>query len=96
MSGVDAVLLDEADQVATALHPIEPGMTVLIAAPKQPFQIIATEPIPIFHKIAVKPLSAGSDVLKYGGTIGVLVTDVDEGAHVHTHNLHSRRAVKTD
>ncbi len=96
MSAPDAVLLDEADQVATVLHSIKPGIAVLIAAPKQQFQIIATEPIPIFHKIAIKPLSKGSDVLKYGDSIGVLITDVDEGAHVHIHNLHSRRAVKMD
>ena len=96
MKAPDAVLLDEADQVATVLHPIEPGMTVLIAAPKRQFQIIATETIPTFHKIAIQPLSKASAVLKYGDSIGVLISDVDEGAHVHIHNLHSRRAVKTD
>ncbi|MGI9437011.1 MAG: UxaA family hydrolase [Geminicoccaceae bacterium] len=96
MKAPDAVLLDEADQVATVLHPIEPGMTVMIAAPKHYLRIIATETIPLFHKIAIQPLSKGSDVLKYGDSIGVLITDVDEGAHVHIHNLHSRRAVRTD
>ncbi|MGI9508942.1 MAG: UxaA family hydrolase, partial [Geminicoccaceae bacterium] len=90
---MDAVLLDDTDHVATVLHRIEAGETVLMAAPNGPVRITAIEPIPIFHKIAVKALPEGLDILKHGSSIGVLLADVDRGALVHVHNLRSRRAL---
>lgn len=92
MSNGDAILLDKADDVATVLREIEEGESVSIVGPSDPLSIVAKERIPIFHKIAIKPLPSGADVLKYGDSIGVLVTDIDKGALVHVHNLRSRRA----
>jgi hypothetical protein len=93
MSVKDAILLDKADDVATVLRQIEQGESVAIDGPVAPLDIVAGETIPIFHKIAIRPLSSGSQILKYGDSIGVLVTDVEEGALVHIHNLRSSRAV---
>ena len=93
MNASDAILLDEADDVATALRQIEQGESASIAGPSGLLYVVARETIPIFHKIAIKPLSSGSDVLKYGDSIGVLVTSVKIGALVHVHNLRSNRAI---
>jgi hypothetical protein len=93
MSTKDAILLDRADDVATVLRPIEQGETVSVEGSNGLLNVIAKETIPIFHKIAIKPLSAGWRVSKYGDTIGVLITNVEEGALVHVHNLRSKRAV---
>ena len=90
MNTKKAILLDKADNVATVLRPIEQGESVSIIGSGD---IIAKEAIPIFHKMAIKPLSSGSSVLKYGDSIGVLINDVEEGALVHIHNLRSNRAV---
>ncbi len=94
MSAKDAILLDAADQVATVLQKIQPGETVRYRTPKGDAEVIAAEMIPIFHKIAVRPMPTGSDVLKYGDVIGVLSADVEAGALVHVHNLRSKRAIK--
>lgn len=48
-------------------------------------------PIPHGHKVALKPLPSGADVVKYGVVIGRLVRPVGAGEHVHTHNLESLR-----
>ncbi len=86
-------MLDKADNVATVLREIEAGESVSIAGPSGPLNVVASERIPIFHKIAIKPLPSGADVLKYGDSIGVLVTNIDKGTLVHVHNLRSNRAV---
>ena len=86
-------MLDKADDVATVLREIEAGECVSIAGPSGPLNVVAKERIPIFHKIAIKPLPSGTDVLKYGDSIGVLVTDAEKGALVHVRNLRSKRAI---
>lgn len=39
------------------------------------------------HKVALKDIAAGEDVIKYGFPIGHATSDIKEGEHVHTHNL---------
>lgn len=48
-----------------------------------------TRPIPIAHKIARHPISAGAQVLKYGMPIGIATADIAAGEHVHVQNLRS-------
>ena len=56
----------------------------------QQFEVIATNDIPKFHKMAVEPKKKGEPVKKYGERIGVALKDFAPGEHVHTHNLGSR------
>ncbi|WP_291766950.1 UxaA family hydrolase [Caldivirga sp. UBA161] len=51
----------------------------------------AVEDIPLGHKIALRDIKAGKEVIKYGRVIGVAVKDIKAGEHVHTHNLKSLR-----
>ncbi len=39
------------------------------------------------HKVAVCPIKAGQDLIRYGQIIGQATADIAAGAHVHTHNL---------
>lgn len=39
------------------------------------------------HKIALRDIKAGENIIKYGYPIGHAVTDIKEGEHVHTHNI---------
>lgn len=39
------------------------------------------------HKVALKPIASGEEVLKYGQVIGVATQDIEPGRLVHLHNL---------
>ena len=80
------IVISAADNVATALEALAPG-TVLSSVGS----ITVQEPIPRGHKIALRPIRAGGSVMKYGSPIGVAMTDIPAGAHVHTHNVSSAR-----
>ncbi len=45
--------------------------------------------IPAGHKIALKDIKAGEDVVKYGYKIGVAKCDIKKDEHIHCHNLSS-------
>ncbi len=43
--------------------------------------------IPAGHKVAIRSVSAGEPILKYGQIIGFASRDILPGEHVHTHNV---------
>lgn len=90
---VDAVILDGADHVATALRPLSEGETVRVGGLGQVSTIIAAEAVPLCHKIAVKAVRSGHAVLKYGEFIGDATRPIEPGQHVHIHNIKSRAAI---
>jgi altronate hydrolase len=49
--------------------------------------LIAREPVPAGHKIALSLILRGTVVRRYGQVIGRAKQDIPAGAHVHTHNL---------
>lgn len=51
----------------------------------------AVDDIPLGHKIAVREVAAEKDVIKYGRSIGRATEAIAAGAHVHTHNIKSKR-----
>lgn len=53
--------------------------------------LTALEDIPIGHKIALSDLKAGDTAIKYGEDIGRMAGDAPRGAHVHVHNLKTKR-----
>ena len=87
-----ATLLSADDNVAVALAPIAAGERVVVRAPDGMRVVLAIDPIPLCHKIAVVDLATGDDVRKYGHCIGEARQPIARGAWVHTHNLVSRRA----
>ena len=42
------------------------------------------------HKYALNAIRNGDDVIKYGYPIGVATSDIEAGAHVHSHNIKSK------
>lgn len=42
------------------------------------------------HKYALVPIKNGEDVIKYGYPIGIATSDINEGDHVHSHNIKSK------
>ena len=82
-----ALVISERDNVATALHALEPGSPLEIEGTS----LTVREPIPSGHKIALRDIAAGEAVVKYGSPIGVATVPIAAGAHVHTHNVASSR-----
>jgi (2R)-sulfolactate sulfo-lyase subunit alpha len=50
-----------------------------------------TEDVPLGHKVAIRDIPSGKEVIKYGRPIGRATRDILAGAWVHTHNLKSMR-----
>lgn len=89
---VDAIRLDGADDIATALRPLGAGDEVAVGGPGGAMRVRLVEPIPAFHKFALADLATGTRVKKYGAVIGALTAAVPAGGHVHVHNLTSLKA----
>ncbi|MDR1048922.1 MAG: UxaA family hydrolase, partial [Synergistaceae bacterium] len=53
--------------------------------------LTAVTAVPAGHKIALRDLRRGENVLKYGSVIGAASEDIPRGAHVHVHNLEGLR-----
>ncbi|WP_322892353.1 MULTISPECIES: altronate dehydratase family protein [unclassified Yoonia] len=69
------------DNVAIALADIAAGEIDHVSGLK------AVQSVKQGHKIAVAPIAAGSNVLRYGQIIGQAKTDIAAGDHVHVQNL---------
>ena len=51
----------------------------------------ATEEVPLGHKLALKDISVGETIFKYGQDIGKAVGDIRHGGHVHVQNVKTKR-----
>ena len=51
----------------------------------------ATEDIPLGHKIAIRDMAEGKELIKYGRAIGLTTSAISQGAHVHIQNVRSIR-----
>ncbi|MDA3732729.1 altronate dehydratase family protein [Niameybacter massiliensis] len=78
------IKINEYDSVAVALTDIVIGESVLLGNTKE---IIAVENIPFGHKVALKNINKGENIIKYGYPIGHAIQDIKQGEHIHTHNL---------
>jgi len=76
------------DNVATALEPIKPGR-VSIRGEKLKDEETAIEEIPAGHKISLRTIQPGNDIIKYGVVIGIATKVIQEGSWVHLHNIRS-------
>jgi hypothetical protein len=82
-----ALVISERDNVATALVPLEAGRDLELGG----IRLRTIEAIASGHKLALRKISTGEPVVKYGSPIGVAIMDIPAGAHVHTHNVASGR-----
>lgn len=86
------LILKSKDNVAVALQDIPPNTEITVSVSQEiPTKITIKEKIPFGHKFAVKAIKKGDDILKYGEVIGRAIRDIEEGEHVHVHNLEGTR-----
>lgn len=73
------------DNVVVALSPISKGEVIEVSGAS----ITAIEDVPQGHKMSIKPIKNGENVVKYGFPIGHATADVEAGTWMHTHNVHT-------
>ena len=79
----DLMKINENDNVIVALKEMKKGEKISL----ENTEIEALETIPAGHKMAVKDICEGADVIKYGFRIGTAKEDIKAGQWVHTHNI---------
>ena len=84
-----AIMMEEKDNVATLICTIDKDHQVQVEVGEQNFRVQAQDPIPYGHKIALKDIDKGGEVIKYGEVIGRSTDNIKEGSHVHIHNIES-------
>ena len=83
----DAVVVDENDNVATALRDLESGSPVRLHVGGQVVDVTVSQTIPFGHKFALLDVEPGQPIVKYGETIGLATTRIVKGEHAHVHNI---------
>ena len=71
------------DNVAVALVPLSANETIEF----ENESVVLKEDIKQGHKFSLKPIQKDENVIKYGDPIGHATKDIEEGCHVHVHNV---------
>jgi len=87
------VAINPIDNVATALTSIDAGSKVAVDV-GQPKTVLVKDSIRMGHKFALERIVKGGDVVKYGEVIGRASEDIEQGKHVHIHNVRSTRVFR--
>jgi (2R)-sulfolactate sulfo-lyase subunit alpha len=84
---------EKSDNVGVATVDIAAGETAkgMFMDTQTQIDMKALNDIPLGHKIALVDFKVGDTVIKYGHDIGRIDTDTAAGAHVHIHNLKTKR-----
>ena len=84
----NVLVIDPRDNVAVALRNLVPGEE---AKGKGVLDLRVLNEIPASHKIALRDLGPGEEIVKYGEVVAVTNRVIKRGEWVHTHNLESKR-----
>jgi altronate dehydratase small subunit len=90
-AGVDVLVMDPKDQVATAIRDLKAGQTISYSIRGQVYQLVLKEDIPFGHKVAIHDIASGEKVYKYGEVIGRTTACIPAGHHVHVQNVEGIR-----
>ncbi len=77
------IRINPLDNVVVALEDLKAGEVISFASKELTIQ----DDIPAGHKIAIRGLSVGDLIIKYGAPIGHATEPILSGQHVHSHNL---------
>jgi altronate dehydratase len=88
MTKDNILIIHPRDNVAVALKTLDIG-ELAVAKGMEGFPVL--EKIPASHKIALRDIFRGEEIIKYGEIVAVNSRDIKKGEWVHTHNLESKR-----
>ncbi len=88
-----ALMHEKEDDVAVVIADVAAGNEVRVVTLNGEAMgaVKAIEAIPLGHKIALRDMAEGKEVIKYGRAIGRTTKAIAKGAHVHTQNVVSIR-----
>jgi altronate hydrolase len=78
-----ALRINLADNVCVLLESALEGDRISLGD----MELVAHAPVAAGHKLALRAIAAGEEVIKYGAAIGIATAGIQPGDHVHSHNL---------
>jgi altronate dehydratase small subunit len=88
---IDAIVIQEIDNVATALREIQGRERIIVGMGEKKREFLVHQAIPYGHKLATRNISKGEDIIKYGEIIGRAICDIPSGTYAHIQNIESLR-----
>ena len=89
MKTVKAIHVNNADNCVTLTGDADAGDLVCFLESGAEKTVAARGHVPIWHKMAIRPVEKGAGVFKYGAVIGEALEPIGAGDHVHIHNMRS-------
>ena len=88
-----ALKVNDLDNVATVFsNEAKAGSDVEVRDKKgNSFVMQLLNDIPYGHKVALREVHPGADIIKYGESLGEATHEIAAGEYVHVHNLDSKR-----
>lgn len=86
--------ISEQDNVATCVADVSEGETVTVRFGGHTTEYQSICKVPFGHKIALKEIKKGEDIVKYGVKIGIASQPIAKGEWVHCHNCLDTYEVK--
>ena len=87
----EAMILNREDNVATAVRQMESGERIRIDTKTDDICITVLQAIHPGHKLALRDIQPGEHIIKYGEVIGRATAKINQGEHVHVHNVEGLR-----
>ncbi|MFI6367739.1 UxaA family hydrolase [Nocardia sp. NPDC050630] len=81
------LLLDDRDNVAIAVTDLRSGEVTST----HDIRLTIGSDVPRGHKVALRAITRGADIIRYGEPVGEATSDIASGEHVHVHNVISKR-----
>jgi altronate dehydratase len=75
--------LHPADNIAIARVSLSPGQQLRVDG----IAVTVEDPVPAGHKVALRAIPAGENIVRYGQMMGRARMRIEPGRHVHTHNV---------
>ncbi len=84
---------EDHDDVGVAVRDLQAGeaVTGVYQRSLNETQVTLRDAVPLGHKVALKELHRGDEVIEYDEVIGVATQPIEVGNHVHVHNIKSVR-----
>lgn len=91
-SAASFLVHNEHDDVGVAVQDVAPGARdVVYMDSDRRVTMQVLEPVPLGHKVALRDLTEGADIIEYGVRVGVTRQGIKAGQMVHIHNMRSAR-----